>query len=486
MRNIYLSIFLFVLSTQVSFGQKVFKVTEGELQFINRENGIIVKKDNDFYKLEIYANADTKNRTIEFRTNSTKITPQEYAEYKNAAENVFADEIIPNYDFNTVKKIKFVSIDKDEDHKGRIDEFLQYNDDIFASFKFSYNDYLKKYEVDSGNHSLFCYLDFGSDKKIIMTYDEVDTFIIPTKNKLKLIAEEDFESYKVVKKERKLSNKKNWALSVSNPKNEAYRVETLDNGKVQLVNYLNEKVIAKTYQKIDLWQFIVCYSDSTNIDLYNYHFKKLNTDHIRAVKISEYSATVQLLQNNKIKTIGLDGKKRKKKERFMLIRPPELDYNNYVADIQISKDSLSKSYTEKVFPLINNQNIETFFFNNNTNIGEVEIRNNTEQTIEDSFVYYKDKSGKYGVNNIGYFVNPNYKAQSYLQKYQDLDSAEGNNKKANPKVKFRKNNLYMYFPLQEDFKYKKLDDFQNNFARFELPNGQKGWLDLEGNEYLDQ
>lgn len=41
------------------------------------------------------------------------------------------------------------------------------------------------------------------------------------------------------------------------------------------------------------------------------------------------------------------------------------------------------------------------------------------------------------------------------------------------------------YPFIKEIKYKKLGNFNENFARFELPNGQKGWLDLEGNEYLN-
>jgi len=50
----------------------------------------------------------------------------------------------------------------------------------------------------------------------------------------------------------------------------------------------------------------------------------------------------------------------------------------------------------------------------------------------------------------------------------------------------KKNNLFKLFPLHKEFRYKKLEDFQGNFARFELPNGKKGWLSKEGEEYLDE
>lgn len=46
--------------------------------------------------------------------------------------------------------------------------------------------------------------------------------------------------------------------------------------------------------------------------------------------------------------------------------------------------------------------------------------------------------------------------------------------------KIKKNNLFAYFPLNKEPKYKTLEKFQDNFARFELPNGQ-GWIDLTEN-----
>ena len=55
-----------------------------------------------------------------------------------------------------------------------------------------------------------------------------------------------------------------------------------------------------------------------------------------------------------------------------------------------------------------------------------------------------------------------------------------------PFYKMKKNNLVKLFPLNKEFRYKKIEDFQGNFARFELPNGQKGWLSKEGKEYLDE
>ncbi|MDI1317792.1 hypothetical protein [Flavobacterium sp.] len=54
--------------------------------------------------------------------------------------------------------------------------------------------------------------------------------------------------------------------------------------------------------------------------------------------------------------------------------------------------------------------------------------------------------------------------------------------------RIQKNGLSTYYPLVKKIKYKTLGDFDyhNTFARFELPNGQKGWLSIDGKEYLDE
>lgn len=97
------------------------------------------------------------------------------------------------------------------------------------------------------------------------------------------------------------------------------------------------------------------------------------------------------------------------------------------------------------------------------------------------------KSGKYNIYNLNFLLP--LKNSENLAYYNvrnlpvDLESVEGINYKGLFKIK--KNSLVGYFPINKEPKYKRLEDFQENFARIEFPNGQKGWLDLNGNEYLD-
>jgi len=52
-------------------------------------------------------------------------------------------------------------------------------------------------------------------------------------------------------------------------------------------------------------------------------------------------------------------------------------------------------------------------------------------------------------------------------------------------ILFSKNNLYGVYGLNESVKYKKIE-VSEYFSRFQLPNGQKGWLDKLGNEFIDK
>lgn len=51
---------------------------------------------------------------------------------------------------------------------------------------------------------------------------------------------------------------------------------------------------------------------------------------------------------------------------------------------------------------------------------------------------------------------------------------------------FQKGELYGYYPFNKQARYTFLMPFNGNFARFNLKNGIKGWLDTNGVEYIDE
>lgn len=486
--NSILCFLAFLLIGVFAYGQKVFKVTEGELQFINPEKGIILKKDNKYLQLKIYP--VTNHNKFEFRTNISELNLTEFNGLKNNEKNIYSTAIVKNYDFNKLKQIKFVSVEKEENenYKPDIYEFFKYNNEVFVTYRFNYFETFKKYKVfDCREYSLFCYLNFGDEKSIIMTYEGEESFIIPTEKRLEFITNNYyFKEYKIIKKEGELSNKQNWFFSCLRPTNDVYRVDTLKNKKVQLMNYFNEKVIEKTFDKLELGHFVIGYNGN-KIDLYNYHFKRFNLNNIRVIKSDEKWPIIQCINSNELKTIGLDGRDYKN-EGFTIFGLPEAD-NSIEIFLHIDKENFSWSFHQtNNFPIINNENIEEFYFQSNKNDDFLVIEKymNNKDAPEDLFIYYKNKNGTYGINRLGYFIDPDFKNGIYIEKYQNLQSVKGDSKKGQPNFKIEKNNLFMYFPLQKDFRYKTLGEFQGNFARFELPNGQKGWLDMDGKEYLDK
>lgn len=50
-------------------------------------------------------------------------------------------------------------------------------------------------------------------------------------------------------------------------------------------------------------------------------------------------------------------------------------------------------------------------------------------------------------------------------------------------LKVEKSGFFNYYHLSPNVKYKRLDDFEFYLAYFELENGKKGYVDLNGNEY---
>lgn len=53
-------------------------------------------------------------------------------------------------------------------------------------------------------------------------------------------------------------------------------------------------------------------------------------------------------------------------------------------------------------------------------------------------------------------------------------------------TKIKKDNLYSYYEINNTPKYKELGNFVGVYARFELPNGKKGYLTGSGYEYMDE
>jgi hypothetical protein len=506
MKNLKLILAL-LLFTQLNFAQQTYKVTEGELQFINPEKGIILKKDKDYLQLTIQSDINNNNK-MKFSTIINKISDADFINYSHNIKNVYFNDIIPNYDFKKIKKIRFVSVEKDEFGEY---ELTQFNNETFVIYQYEFREDTNKMElIDCDEYSKYFYADFGENKKIIIISDNFNSFIIPTKNKLHLLGNNSLENYEILK-QNKLTNKHIWLTTNRIYNEQEFKIDTLKNKKVQLKNIYDNVLIKDIYDSINVNNIIYCYRKN-NVDLYNLAFTKLNKRRINAAHT--YMGNIQVLQNNELKWIDWNGEELKKPtffqgyygipESIIEVKPSELKINksnnthylidknfyNYHSQI-VQKDSIS---------LINTNDINTFYFINNSSLNRIINRNLKTDEINllspkglmycrYDVVYYKKNNGLLGFNFIEKFINPNFKNEEF-DLFQELQSIEFQELQSiefkEPFYKLEKNNLFMFYPLQNNFKYKSLDQFQYYFARFELPNGKKGWLSLDGKEYLDK
>jgi len=464
--------------------QPTFKITEGIVQFIHPEKGIVVKNSNGYAILSVYP--EIEGGEIMISTKLNNIDRQDFDILKADAGTIVSGDIT-RYNFKKLKDIKFVSNEKDG--YGEYECFL-FNDEIFTQFQYEAG---KLIELDE--YYNYCYLEFTPNKKIVILFDGYPNFIVPTNNGVKLINTFN-RSVDVVKNDHEYS-REHYRHFLAAGHSDAYRIDTLANKKVRLVNYFGKDVIPETFDSINRGYFVIGYN-SKKIELYNYRFKKLKLRGIRAVKVNEVLPQAQILQGNNIKTIGVTGKEATSEDNHIM---PFIYEGNgtaeYFKEITLQKKpdgsfTLSE-YENKVFDLADTKNIEALYFSNDT-ISKLLITHSDRPLnldmapLHDVIVYYKNKDKTFGINYLTAFIKerPGYVAQYKLDfsGYQNLDAIKVIHPEKNIYL-FKKDNMYLLYPVNKTFKYKLIGTFEGFYARYELPDGKKGCLDLKGHEYPD-
>jgi len=99
--------------------------------------------------------------------------------------------------------------------------------------------------------------------------------------------------------------------------------------------------------------------------------------------------------------------------------------------------------------------------------------------------YTKLKNGKFNLDMLDYLIAENPSKE--IENYNNQLPKNCNNITVLDQQNYliEKDGLFTYYPIIREIKYKKLGNFKGKYARFELPNGKKGWLATDGKEYLD-
>ena len=180
-RIIYILCFFLSIS---SFGQQTYKVTEGELQFIVPNKGIIIKKESDFYLFRKLYNfeLDNENKSTIYKFELERLTDSQYKNYVNSDTVIFANEVGP-LKRSAIKNIRFTETTEDD-----FNQFYYLNKDMFV---YTETDNFSK-QLGRRNLYPFLILDFKNNKQIIY-FD--DGLIVPLKKELKLLLNDEPSHY---------------------------------------------------------------------------------------------------------------------------------------------------------------------------------------------------------------------------------------------------------------------------------------------------
>jgi len=382
---------------------------------------------------------------------------------------------ITQYNFSELRQKKFIAYDKEFKY-----ELLQFNDEFFILNVFykNVNDNNQKIWSNYLSPKLipFAITSVKDKKKIIQFFDECEGYIIPKKNGLEIKIDQPFsvppssilEFSEVQESNKEYSSKELFDISRSYGQNfkERYHVKEEKKGKKRLYNYRGEDVLKKSYDSIFVDNFIIGIKNG-NYDIYNQTFKKFDLKKVQTVhfdKSNEYN--LQIIQNNEIKSIPLSNDTT---EKYLVFNPappymPEMRMEiEYKIEERANRFAFSSEFAFDTLYLLK-KNIKTLYFLNNKQKKII--------TDNETLIIIQLENGNHNL------IDVRKPTKNLLANMTEI-------KRVGRFIRFKKNNLYGYFGIHTKVRYKKLDEFQGFFARFELPNGQKGWLDRNGKEYLN-
>ncbi|WP_298521103.1 hypothetical protein [uncultured Kordia sp.] len=431
------------------------------------EYGFIKKHQNKTYTIQQNLEIDEGVLVSDIEVNSINkkyFTPK----------HLINIDSITHYDFSTLKNKKFVAYDEYFKY-----ELLQFNGELFILkiFDKDYDDNNQKIWREYLNPKLipFAFTQVKDKKKIIQFFDECTGYIIPKKEGLEIKIDKPFsvsrdtilEFSEVSGASQEYSSKELFDISMSYNRNfKQYYTVTEKKGKKRLYNYRNEDVLQKRYDSIIIDNFIIGIKNG-KYDIYNQTFKKLKLDKVQAVFLDlPYLIELQVIQNNEMKYISLSNNPQET-YRVMKPTPPYMPIMKSDISYEIKEDKKGVSIIrEFAFDTlkITKEKVKNVFF----------LRNKKQKIITDQapFIVLKHTDNRYSMVDI---YHPN---KTLLETVDRIEFIENT-------IRFKENNLFGYYGIHSKGRFKKLEAFQGFFAKFELPNGRKGWLDRNGKEYID-
>ena len=159
-----------------------------------------------------------------------------------------------------------------------------------------------------------------------------------------------------------------------------------------------------------------------------------------------------------------------------------ISFHTIYPEIDINSKNYDK-HVETYDTIFIQKKLEIYFFNNARNFnykGNIFFNNSLTPDL------YFEKTPINKTHILSIKLQDSVVKKTYLVK--DIDSVFQSsytfpNATFQPFI-FRKKKLLGYYPMQTTAKYKSIISFNRHFAAFTLPNGQRGWLDINGKEYF--
>ena len=455
--------FYFLLFVLTSFSQVKFDRTKADFYTISKNEFISYHKHQNSYSSFAEHFQYYRRKVIAKKT--TTVIPTLPKEVEKVSD-------IRKFDFEELLHQKFISY-KDAFKY----ELFQLNTELFVlkTFIEDLDDKDQKIWRQYGIKLIpFTYVDLKKGKKIIKFLGYTAGHIIPKKealqttvwiyhNRQELIPIQFSEIQTI---NRNFTSKELSELTSGNYYRHRYYEIVSNNKKRRLYNYRGEDVLKKSYDSIVLNNFIIGYKRN-KIDVYNHTFQKLELPKLQAAHLDRSNLyNLQVIQNNEFKQIPLSGDT---SEKYVLSNPtppymPSGESNaEYTIEERESEFALMCDFMFDTLKISKEHTKDMFFLGN---------KKKKIKTNQAHYIITLQIDNRYSLLN-------SYKPTKKLLEAVDGIELIGNS------IRFKENNLYGYYGIHKKARFKRLEVFQGFFARFELPDGQKGWLDRNGKEYLD-
>ena len=156
---------------------------------------------------------------------------------------------------------------------------------------------------------------------------------------------------------------------------------------------------------------------------------------------------------------------------------------DFLVSIEMMQGNIPDTKKIKTVSLKDTKDMDEILFVNMKNIYDFgDFSNYGKKVATSPYTLIYKKGKKFGI--LGKLKYAHDKNQSFILTKTKSEELYDNISSVNGVLLVKRNGLLGYYEVTE-VKYKSLEPFDIYLARFELPDGRKGYVDIEGNEYFD-